>query len=524
MDSRRAWTIYSSLLCGTFVTMEAAAFQAPAIPSITRHFGIPVSLAALIMLLYFIALTVFAPIAGRLADQIGRRRMVLTGLMVFAAAEFLAAASPNFVTLLVARFFQGIGVASILPVVFGYVGWLFPEEERGTALGMLIFTTSMGATSGGLIGGLMIDHFGWRSVYWASGALAIVGMLPVIMTVPEVRSDTARSPFDYRGAFSLFVAISAALSMPIWADNVGLASPFTLIVAAAGLLGLAALWVGSSRAEAPVVDVDVLRQRSFALPSIIYWLHILVFSGFVYALAFFLNDRPGGNATQAGSVLMVLYGSCMLMAPIAGRLVDRMEARMVMISAVSATVLAMVLLTRVHVDSPLWYVMLTAGLLGLTMGANTPAVMKVTIGSIPKHKMGAGTGMISMLKDLGTPMGSSCSLAVFGSVLATQSESVAWAHVRAQGLAEHVQKSIVDAMGKRGARVPAGIDAQLYELGIDVDVLVRLIRNEALSSAMASVGYMLTGVALVALASCFLLPRVRRPCMPRKSNTITPAQ
>lgn len=507
MESRSAWKIYACLLAGTFVTIEAATFQVPVVPSITRHFGIPVSFAALVLLLYFIALTVFAPIMGRLADQVGRRRMVLCGLAVFAAAEFLAAAAPRFAILLAARFLQGLGVAAILPVVYSYVSHLFPEAKRGRAFGVLIFTMSLGATTGGLLGGLLIDSLGWRSVYWISGTLAVVGLLPVARFVPEVRLDLPRPRFDHAGAIALFVAIAAVLSTPIWAGHFGMASPVTLTAIVAGVLGLGALWYVSQRTEAPVVDVEILRSRAFALPCLIYWLHVLTFSGLVYALAFYISDRPGGDATQVGFVLLAMYGCTMLAAPLAGRVIDAIEPRSAMIAALTLTVVGIVLLTRIRIDTPLWFVVLTVSLLGFTMGANSPAAMKLAMGSVPKHKTGTGAGMLSMLRDLGSPTGSAFSLAVFGSVMATRSEASIRARAHALGLAEEFQLGVIELMRSPAGPVAPALEAELRARGVDAATLLRMASADALAPALAGVGFVLAGVALTALVLCFLLPR-----------------
>ena len=101
MNTRSPWTIYTALLFGTFITIEAAAFQAPALPSITRHFGIPVTLAALILVFYFLGLTVLAPIMGRWGDLNGRRKVLSFGLLIFAASEFAAAWAPSFTLFIV---------------------------------------------------------------------------------------------------------------------------------------------------------------------------------------------------------------------------------------------------------------------------------------------------------------------------------------------------------------------------------------------------------------------------------------
>ena len=110
---RTAWIIFATLLFSTFVTIEAAAFQSPAMPQITRHFGIPVTAAALITTLYYIGAIVFAPIMGRLADRTGRKRMVMIGLLIFSVAECAAVFSPSFPFFLAARFLQGLSLIHI---------------------------------------------------------------------------------------------------------------------------------------------------------------------------------------------------------------------------------------------------------------------------------------------------------------------------------------------------------------------------------------------------------------------------
>lgn len=418
MDSRTAWKTYLALLFGTFITIEAAAFQAPALPSLTKHFGIPINLAALILMSYFLGLTVFAPIMGRLGDQRGRKRVLLAGLLGFAVSEIAAACAPNFPFFLGARIAQGLSVACILPGVFAYIGHLFPEQRRGMALGIFAMTMTLGAASGGLLGGLLIDRFGWPAVYWISGVLAFIGIVPVALLVPDIRSNQPAAPFDLKGAMYLFATIGALLSLPTWIGNFGATSPYTALIVVTGLLGLTMLWRNGQRVAAPVVEIDILRRPAFALPSAIYWLHLLSFSGVVYALAFFINGRPGGSAAQFGFVTLFLYGSSVLAAPLAGRLVDRIAPRSVTITALAGTLGGLALLLTIRSDTPLWFVIATVCVLGVMMGCNTPAVMKLALGAVPHDRLGAGTGLFSTLRDLGAPTGSSVSLATFSASLA----------------------------------------------------------------------------------------------------------
>ena len=507
MKPRSPWAVYAALLFGTFITIEAAAFQAPVLPSITRQYGIPVTLAALILILYFLGLTVLAPIMGRYGDLHGRRKVLTLGLVVFAASEFAAAWAPNFAIFLGARFVQGFGVACILPSVLAYVTHLFPAERRGLALGILTFTMTFGATAGGLLGGLLIDGLGWRSVYWISGALALAGLLPVRLLVPEIAPSGERAPFDFFGALLLFATIAALLSLPTWATNFGAGSPITWLIVVVGVGSLVLLWRHSRQASAPVIDVDILSRPGFAKPSAIYWLHMLCFSGVVYSLAFFVNIRPGGSASQFGLVTMFLYGWGLLSAPISGRLIDRFDPRTISIVALAGSLVGVLLLLGIDAATPLWVVILVVSVLGLTMGANSPAVMKIAFGAVPAPKMGAGTGLFSMFRDLGNPTGSSLSLAVFGATLAYQARASVLRQLEPLGLDATTLDTLAGVAGGRARGLPADVVQQLAGRGVDAAAIVREATALGVNAALHNVGVLLAAMMALALLVSLRLPR-----------------
>lgn len=507
MDTSSAWKTYFALLFGTFVTIEAAAFQVPALPTVAQHFGIPVTLAAVILLLYFIGLTVFAPIMGRLADSVGRKRILMLGLGVFATAEFLAALAPNFTVFLAARLLQGFGVACILPGVLAYVGHLFPENKRGSALGLLTMAMTIGAALGGLLGGLLIDSFGWPSVYWISGVLAMAGLLPVAILVPEVKSSTLRKPFDVAGAVCLFITITALLSFPTWIGQFGLGSTYALTALGIGALGLTVLWRIGNRAAAPVVDLSILRQRSFSLPAAIYWLQMLCSSGLVYSVAFFVSGRPGGSASQVGLATLFLYCGSMVAAPISGRLIDRVSTRSVIIAALCLFLASLGMLVTIRVETPLWFILMTLALIGIIMGTIGPAIMKTAIGAVPPEKLGAGTGMFSMLRDLGNPAGSAFALGVFGSTLAAKTHSAIQVKAQALGIGEEFSKALATAVDSKGKIVAPALLEKMQALGVELGDLLQSAGADGLSAALPSVGWLLIAMVIFTLVLSLFLEK-----------------
>ena len=485
--TRAPWGVYSALLFGTFITIEAAAFQAPALPSVTRHFGIAVNMAALVLILYSLALTVFAPIMGRLGDQYGRKKVITIGMVIFSASEFAAALAPNFWFFLGARFFQGLGAACILPGVFAYVTHLFPAHKRGTALGILAFTMTFGAASGGLLGGLLIDRLGWESVYWISGALTLIGLVPVRLLVPEIELAKTRTAFDYKGATLLFATIAALLSLPTWA------------IVVVGVSSLTLLWRHSRGVANPVFDVSILSRGDFAKPSVIYWLHMIFSSGIVYSLAFFINTRPGGTAAQFGFVTLFLYGSGLLSAPVAGKLIDRIDPRLVCIVAMVASLLGTVLFLNIDVSTPLWMVIAVVCVMGFGIGINTPSMMKMALAAVPASKMGAGSGLFSMFRDLGSPTGSSLSLAVFGATLAYQTQAVIARQTESLGLDASALATLARAAGGRVREVPQEVADRLSASGLSADAVMLQAHSEGLNAALSNVGYLLLALIVGAL-------------------------
>lgn len=499
-DVAKPWASFIALLFATFVTIEAAAFQAPVLPSVTAHFSIPVNLAALILIFYFVAVAVCAPMMGRLGDQHGRRRMISIGLVVFGIAEFMAAWAPSFWLFLVARFLQGLGVACIFPAVFSYVNRLFREDQRGMALGVLMFVMTFGAASGGLLGGLMIDALGWRSVYLVSGVLALLGLAPLLLWVPEQRGEVAAGRFDWLGAVLLLSTITALLSLPTWAANFGSDSWVTWSIVVVGVASLLWLWQHSGRQAAPILDVSLLKDRRFAVPSAIYWIQMILSSGVVYSLAFFINTRPGGSAAQFGMVTLALYGSTMLASPIAGKLIDRIEPRRVATLSLVGSLLALILFSRMGTSVPLVSVLLLVSLIGLMMAANSTALMKLALGAVPPHKSGAGSGLFSMLRDLGLPTGSSLALAIFGLSSSFHTRRVAEQTASELGLSEPQAAELLQAATQRGTEVSAELAATLLESGARVEQVLENITVASLGGAISSVGYLLTGLLVLALA------------------------
>ena len=197
----------------------------------------------------------------------------------------------------------------------------------------------------------------------------------------------------------------------------------------------------------------------------------------------------------------------MLSAPLAGRLTDRFEPRTISILALTASLAGALLFVGIRVETQLWVVIAITCVLGFSMGANTPSIMKMAFSAVPPQKMGAGTGLFSMFRDLGSPTGSSLSLAVFGATLAHQTR----ASLQYQGISAGLDPQTIDALtqfaGTRGQILPADLSARVAAHGVEAQSLLHQASRDGLGTALTNVGYLLTAMIGFAL---LLALRLRR--------------
>lgn len=498
MKVKSPWWTFTALLISSFVVVEAAAFQIPAMPFIVKDFGIPISFAGAISICYYAAGIVFAPIMGRLGDQIGRKQLTLIGLTIFSLSEFLAAMSPNFTIFLVARFIQGIGYACILPTILAFIRDLFPEGKRGFPLGVFGAVATLGAASGGIMSGLLIDQFGWSSIYWFTGIFAIVSIFIVVLFVPKTERGEIQS-IDYLGSFALLITVGSIVSLPMLITSIGWASQITLAVIASAVIGLIALVYFGRRAKTPVMDFNILKLPGIYVPSSVVILLTFSQIALTYAISFFVAGVPGWGPVEVGLVGTFNYAMASLSNPAIGWLNDKFKAQYFIVFGIAMLTVSAFLYTFIDVVSPLWFILAVSSLISFSLGAAQTSIKTVVVGNVPKGKSGAGIGIFSMFKDLGIPLGSTFGLGLYGMQQKTQTEGALLENARQAGISEELLPAVANAGATQ--EITPELATQLQMLGINFEELLNKSTLEGMTLALGNVGYVIMGV----LGVCFLL-------------------
>ena len=510
--TRSQWVQFLALVFGAFVAIEAMAFQAPAIPVISQHFELPTYLAGLILLTFYVASATLYPIVGRLADQYGRKKMLIIGMVIFAISEVAAAIAPDFTVFLIARVFQGIAVGFILPIAIAYIGVIFPPEKRGMASGIFSSVQAIAAMSGAAIAGYLILQYGWQITYWLSAILAVLGLIVVLVFVEESKGEKQTS-FDFIGLILIFVTSATLLSVSTIGKTFGFFSPYTIITLIVGIVALTLLWICENRINNPLVELSLLKIKLFSMAVGINLLIVATFMLFIYCMNFFITSRPGGDASQTGLFYMFLYGASSIGGLIVGRLSDKISGRSILITIFFIPTIIMFIFTMLDASMPFNIIAALAVCLGFVSGANTPILMKFALNEVPKEKLAAGAGLFSFIRDFGTPLGSVSGIVLFSIFKDAAFKETLLASATEAGIASEHSAALL-AAGQTGTVENSALAEQLSTLGVSFESIYSTANAAGLTSAVHSIAYIAMALFAMILLLCFLIPKAKKAPAP----------
>ena len=512
---RSQWGQFAALVFGSFIAIEAMVFQAPAIPSISEHFQLPTYLAGLIILSFYISSTALYPVMGRVADQLGRKRVLLFGMTIFAISEFAAALSPSFSFFLGARVVQGFAVACILPVAIAYIGAIFPPEKRGMATGILSAVQAIASMTGAVIAGYLVHQYGWPIIYWVSGILSVLGFVVVKVFVEESKGNGARS-LDFLGVFLLIITTGCMLSVSTLVKSFGVSSPYTLGTLGLGVLAAISLWIAENKMANPIVELSLLKRRLFAMVVIVNLLVMAAFQSFIYSMNFFISTKPGGDVVEVGLFYMIIYGGSAVGGLIFGRMADKINNKKLVLSILIIPILTIFIFSFIDTSTPFSYISTFSFILGFSQGAITPIFIKYALSEIPPAQFGAGSGLFSTLRDFGAPFGSVTGILIFSTFADTFTKSSLLNQAKEAGINSNLMDSVEQARTSGGNITDQVLISELQSLGIKFDDLLLKASGEGLTFAIQNVSYIVIGLFIITFILSLFIPNSKTEPLPNK--------
>ncbi len=373
-----------------------------ALPTLRDAFGADLAAVRWAVLAYLLAMAALLLPAGRLADALGARAVVLTGLALFAGGAVLAASAPALGWLVAGRLAQGAGNAGMVAGGQAALALLFPRA-RGWALGWLHAATSAGFLTGPVAGGLLIDAIGWRAVFLVHLPLAALALVLARRTLPARAPGTAR-PLDVPGMLALALGLGALVLALTHLGAAG-ATPTALGAGGVALACFAAFGAVERRSPAPLLDLGLLRGRAVASGLLAACLIFIAMAANMFLVPFLLRDLLGLAPTAAGGVMATIPAAILLLASRGGGLADRFGPRWPATLGAALVTAAIGLLATVRPASPVWLVVGALALYGagaaLFQAPNNSAVLT----AVPAGHLGTASGMLALARQLGQILG-----------------------------------------------------------------------------------------------------------------------
>jgi EmrB/QacA subfamily drug resistance transporter len=346
-----------------------------ALPTMGREFGMEAVVMSWVGTVYFLSVAMFQVPFGRLSDIVGRRRLFIVGLVISTLSCFFGGLANSVPLLMASRALQGIGSGMTFNNSIAILTSVFPAQERGRALGISMAGTYAGLSIGPLLGGLLTEYLGWRSIFYTAGILNILLMLLVFPVLKVEWREARGEKFDLVG--SITYSISIALFMYGFSSLPGLTG---LVLFVLGLIGMFIFVRLETRTASPVFHTDLFRRnRVFFFSNLAVLITYMSTFAVTFLLSLYLQYIKAYTAEEAGLVLLASSLLMTVFAPISGRISDRVEPRLVATVGMALNCVALVLLIFLDGGTALWLIVVALLVYGVGIGLfaspNTNAVM-----------------------------------------------------------------------------------------------------------------------------------------------------
>ena len=418
--SNLRWWILLTVIVGTFLGRLDQTIVNLALPKIINDFSISVSGAGWIATAYILANAVFVPIWGKLGDSIGRKKVYIIGFSIFILGSVLAGLAWNLSSMIVFRVIQAIAGSADYPTAMAILAVTFKEgKERAQALGIWSSSFAAATVFGPLLGGPLIDNFGWRSVFLINLPIGILGIYMAMRFIHESTSEKKSTSFDWWGSITLGIMLSTLVLLLDKGADWGWLSVtswfcYFLITTFLGIFIKV-----EHHADDPIVDL-----RFFKIPAFVNTLlnNFIVFMGMmggIFLIPIFAQTFLGYNATESGLLFMPMAGAMMFAAPLGGYLTGKVESRYVIFASTIVASIGIFMFSFLDPKSTAIDIIIPLIIMAFGLGFGMAQRTNIIASVVDPHEIGIASSILALARNIAGAFG----IAIFGTVLNNRMES-----------------------------------------------------------------------------------------------------
>ncbi|MFN8239408.1 MAG: DHA2 family efflux MFS transporter permease subunit [Bacteroidales bacterium] len=481
------WFLLANVMLGTFMAVLDATIVNVGLPKIMSSFGVGLDKIEWVITAYMLAMAVMLPTSGWLADKYGYKKIYFFGLFLFTFGSMLCGLSSNEDMLIISRIIQGLGAGTIQPLGMAIITREFPPSQRGVALGFWAISAAASVSFGPLIGGYLIDRFSWPLIFDVNIPFGILAMLFTIVIQSEYKSRRKRD-FDLVG----FISVTIFLPLTLYVlsegnsatNTAGWHAPYLLAFGAIALIAFVVFITNELIVKDPLLDLRLLRNHNFGMANLIMIIFSIGMFGSTFLMPVYLQNSLGYSALQAGSVFLPVGIIQGIIAPISGRVADKINPKIPIILGVLILGFSFYLNSKLSYLTEMREIMISLYLRGLGMGLMFTALSTISLIEIPREKMAQASAISNSIRQLGGSLGVALLATLLTSRVLMHSQNFGEAidsnsqvfHNTVNNLRLHAQtvagSSPADAVKQSQALLYSNLGKQSYIEGINDDFLL----------------------------------------------------
>jgi EmrB/QacA subfamily drug resistance transporter len=403
-ENRKWWTL-GAVAFGLFMIMLDNTVVNVALPTMEKDLHVSQARLEWVVVSYALTFAALLITGGKLGDMFGRRRLFVIGLAIFTASSLACGLANTAGFLIGARAVQGVGAALMSPATLSIITATFPPKERGQAIGIWAGVSALALAIGPLVGGVIVENINWNWIFFINVPVGILGIVASQIFIRESRDTSHEQRLDLPGLATSALGLFALSYALIEGNGKGWTSPEIIGFFVAAVVLLVAFVLLELRQRLPMLDLSLFKIGSFSGANTVAMLVSMGMFGVFFFVSLYIQNILGYSPTQAGAMFLPMTVLIIVIAPIAGRLSDRVGARWLMGVGMATVGISLLLYQRATVSSD-FVTLLPAMILGgvgmaMTMSPMTAAAM----GSVPVDKAGVGSGVLNSFRQVGGSLG-----------------------------------------------------------------------------------------------------------------------
>lgn len=411
-DNKKRWLILANVSLGTFMSTLDASIANVALPSISAEMNTPLHQVQWVLTSYLLAICATLPIIGNLSDRWGRSRVYNYGFLVFVLGSIGCGLSNTLDFLIFSRIVQALGASCLMSNSQAIVAEVF-ASGRGKAMGITGTVVSVGSLTGPGIGGVLVQHLGWGSIFWINVPIGIIAFIAGLFILPKNRIEKDQKAFDYLGSFLFAFGMVTFLYTFSNAGDWGWNSAKVYIYFLIAGLTLVGFFFWERKVKFPMLDFSLYQNPAFAIGSITAFLSFIALFCTNVMMPFYMQNILQFSPSITGYTMMAYPVTMAMVAPFSGGLSDKIGSSVLTTCGLFINAVGFALLNTLGLDAAPWVIGLHLMVFGLGAGMFQSPNNSSIMGSVPKVKLGTAGGLNALVRNMGMVLGISISVSLF---------------------------------------------------------------------------------------------------------------